>query len=75
MQSKKNNTPNNNNNVETTHRLKYVHTVSKSGSQTEISTEKTKVTIFIKETMQTLSVCNEKLKTCLNTNQTHLEMF
>ena len=50
-QLKQNNTPSNTENAETTHRPKNVHAVSKSGGQTEISTEITKVMTFIEQTM------------------------
>ena len=74
-QSKENTTPSNIENKETTHKPKNLHTASKSGGQTEINTEIIKVMSFIEQTMQTLSGYNEKLRTCLNTNQTHLEIF
>ena len=66
------NTPSNTENAETTHRSKNVHAASKSGDQTEINTEITKVMTFIEQTMKTLSVYNEKLKTCLNTDKIKL---
>ena len=73
-QSKKNNTLSDTQNAETTRTSKNVHAASKSGGQTEINTKITKVMTFIEQTMQTLSVYNEKLKTCLNTDQIHLEV-
>lgn len=51
---------------------KNVHKASKLGGCTEINTE---VISFIKQTMRTLLSCNGKLKTCLNTDQTHFEIF
>ena len=74
-QLKEKNTLSNTENAEKTHRSKNLQAASKSGGKTEISTEIIKVTTLIEETIQTLSVYNEKLKTCLNTDQTHLEIF
>lgn len=74
-QLKKNNTQSNTKNAETTQKPKRVQAVSKSGDQTEINAKITKVATFIEQTMQTLLVNNEQLKTCLNTNQTRLEIF
>ena len=54
---------------------KNVYTASKSGGQREINVEISKGMTFIKQTMQTLSVYNEKLKICLNTDQTQLKIF
>ena len=71
-QLKEKNTLSNTENAEKTQRSK---ATSKSGGKTEISAEIIKVTTLIEETIQTLSVYNEKLKTCLNTDQTHLEIF
>ena len=48
---KKNNTPSNIENAETTHRSKNAHTSSKSGGQTEMNTQTTKVMTFIEQTM------------------------
>ena len=50
-QLKKNNTPSNIENAETTHRSKNAHTSSKSGGQTEMNTQTTKVMTFIEQTM------------------------
>ena len=69
-----NNPSSNTGNAETTHKPKNIHAAFKSGGQTEISSERLKVMTFIEQTMQTLSVYNKKLKTCLNTDQTHLKI-
>ena len=45
-----------------------MHAGSKSGGQTEITTEITKVMTPIEQKMQTLSEYNEKLTICLNTD-------
>ena len=74
-QLKEKNTLSNTENAEKTQRSKNLQATSKSGGKTEISAEIIKVTTLIEETIQTLSVYNEKLKTCLNTDQTHLEIF
>ena len=71
----KKNTLSNTENAEKTQRSKNLQAASKSGGKTEISTEIIKVTTLIEETIQTLSVYNEKLKTWINTDQTHLEIF
>ena len=70
-----NDTSSNTETAETTRRPKNVHATSKSGGQTEINTEITKIITFIEQTMQTLSVYNEKLKASLKTDQTYLEIF
>ena len=41
----------------------------------QINTEITKLMTFMKQTMQTLLVYYEKLKTFLNTDQTHFEIL
>ena len=74
-QLKEKNTLSNTENAEKTQRSKNLQAASKSGGKTEISTEIIKVTTLIEETIQTLSVYNEKLKTWINTDQTHLEIF
>ena len=68
-----NNTPSNTKNTETMFSPKDLHAASKSGGQTEISIE-IKVMTLIEKTIQNLSVYNEKSKTWLNTDQTHLEI-
>ena len=45
------------------------------GAKQKTNTEITKVMSSIEQTIQTLSVYNEKLKAYLNTDQTHLEIF
>lgn len=75
MQSKRNNTPSNIENEEITQRPKTVHFASNSWSQTEIYTDIKKVNDFMEQTMKNLLVCNENLKTCLNTDQTYLEII
>ena len=55
-QLKENITPSNTGNAETTYRPKNVHTASKLGDETWISTKITKVMTFTEQTMQTLSV-------------------
>ena len=74
-QLKEKNNLSNTENAEKTQRSKNLQAASKSGGKTEISTEIIKVTTLIEETIQTLSVYNEKLKTWINTDQTHLEIF
>ena len=51
------------------------HTGQKRTWGHQINTEITKVMTFIQQTMQTLLVYDKKLKPCLNTDQTHLEIF
>lgn len=75
MQSKRNNTPSNIENEEITQRPNTVHFASNSWSQTEIYTDIKKVNDFMEQTMKNLLVYNENLKTCLNTDQTYLEII
>ena len=63
--SKMNNTASNNENGETTLELKRVLMASKSEGQTKTNLKIVLIT-FIKQTMQTLSTYNQKLKICLN---------
>ena len=60
-----NNTASNNENGETTLELKRVLMASKSEGQTKTNLKIVLIT-FIKQTMQTLSTYNQKLKICLN---------
>ena len=75
MQSKRNNTPSNIENEERTQRPNTVHFASNSWSQTEIYTDIKKVNDVMEQTMKNLLVYNENLKTCLNTDQTYLEII
>ena len=54
---------------------KNVCAASKSRYQTEINSEITKLMTFIEQTMETLLVCYKQLKTFLNTDQTHFQIF
>ena len=72
-QLKKSNTPSIIENKERSQTKK--HTAFRSRSQTGINTEITKIMTIIEQGLQTVLVYKEKIRTCLNTDQTHFEIF